>query len=155
MENFPVHFLNHESTAAVASELTMIDQITKFADAPARVLMAAIFILSGVGKIGAYQATQGYMEMFGLPGLLLPPTILFEVGAGLALLAGFKTRYIALALAGFSMATAIIFHADFSDQIQQIMFLKNVAMTGGLLLFARVGAPGFSVDQFLAARQGK
>ncbi len=95
------------------------------------------------------------MEMFGLPSLLLPPTILFEIGAGLALLTGFKTRYTALLLAGFSMATAIVFYANFSDQIQQIMFLKNVAMTGGLLLFARVGAPGFSVDQFLVARRRK
>ncbi len=132
----------------------MFDQLTKFADAPARAFMAIIFILSGVGKIGAFEATQGYMEAFGLPGMLLAPTILFEVGAGLTLLVGFKTRYVAVLLAGFTIVSALIFHADFGDQIQQIMFLKNVAMVGGLLLLAKVGAMGFSVDRLLASRKG-
>ncbi len=132
----------------------MFDQLTKFADAPARALMAVIFILAGVGKIGAYEATQGYMEAFGLPGILLAPTILFEVGAGLALLVGFKTRYVAFLLAGFAVVSAAIFHSDFGDQIQQILFLKNVSIAGGFLLLAKIGAPGFSVDQFLAARKG-
>ncbi len=131
----------------------MFDQLTKYADAPARAFMAAIFILSAVGKIGAFEGTQGYMEAFGLPGFLLVPTILFEVGAGLLLLVGFKTRYVALLLAGFAIVSAAIFHADFGDQIQQIMFLKNVAMAGGFLLLAKVGAPGFSVDQLLASRK--
>jgi putative oxidoreductase len=132
----------------------MFDQLTKFADAPARAFMAIIFILSGVGKIGAFEATQGYMEAFGLPGMLLAPTILFEVGAGLTLLVGFKTRYVAVLLAGFTIVSAAIFHADFDDQIQQIMFLKNVAMAGGFLLLAKVGAMGFSLDQLLASRKG-
>jgi putative oxidoreductase len=90
------------------------------------------------------------MEAFGLPGILLAPTILFEVGAGLALLVGFKTRYVALLLAGFAIVSAVIFHSDFGDQIQQILFLKNVSIAGGFLLLAKIGAPGFSVDQFLA-----
>jgi len=107
-----------------------------------------------VWAIGAFEATQGYMEVFGLPGILLAPTILFEVGAGLALLVGFKTRYVAVLSAGFVIVSAVIFHADFGDQIQQIMFLKNVAIAGGFLLLAKVGAPSFSVDQFLAARKG-
>lgn len=132
----------------------MFNQLIKYADVPARVLMAGIFILSGVGKIGAFAATQGYMEAFGLPGILLAPTIVFEVGAGLALLFGFKTRYVALWLGGFTIVAAVIFHTNFSDQIQQIMFLKNIAMVGGFLLLAKNGAPGFSVDQFLAVRKG-
>ena len=131
----------------------MFDQLTKLADVPVRAFMAIIFILSGVGKIGAFEATQGYMEAFGLPGILLAPTILFEVGAGLALLVGFKTRYVAVLSAGFAIVSAVIFHADFGDQIQQIMFLKNVAIAGGFLLLAKVGATGFSVDQFLATRK--
>ena len=133
----------------------MFDQLAKFTDAPARALMAIIFILSGIGKIGAFEATRGYMEAFGLPGVLLAPTILFEVGAGLALLVGFKARFAVVLLAGFAIVSAVIFHADFSDQAQQIMFLKNVAMAGGFLLLAKVGAPGFSVDQFLAARKAR
>jgi putative oxidoreductase len=92
--------------------------------------------------------------MFGLPGILLAPTILLEVGAGLALLVGFKTRYVAFLLAGFAIVSAAIFHADFGDQIQQILFLKNLSIAGGFLLLAKIGAPGFSVDQFLAARKG-
>jgi putative oxidoreductase len=130
----------------------MFDRLAKFADAPARLFMAMIFILSGVGKISAFEGTRSYMEMFGVLGILLPPTILFEVGAGLALLVGFKTRVIAVLLAGFSLVSAAIFHANFGDQTQQIMFLKNVAMAGGFLLLAKVGAPGFSVDHLLAAR---
>ncbi len=132
----------------------MFDRLTAFVDAPARALMATIFILSGIGKAGAFEGTQAYMEAFGLPGFLLLPTIVFEIGAGLAIFVGFKTRLFAVLLAGFSFVTAFIFHADFSDQMQQIMFLKNVAMAGGFLLLAKVGAPGLSVDQFLARRNG-
>ena len=154
MEDRSVHLLNHQSTTSVRGGAAMFDQLTKFADASARAFLSIIFILSGVGKIGAYEATRGYMEAFGLPGILLAPTILFEVGAGLALLIGFKTRYLALLLAGFVIVSAVIFHADFDDQIQQILFLKNVAIAGGFLLLAKVGAPAFSVDQFLAKRKG-
>jgi putative oxidoreductase len=132
----------------------MSDRLTQYADAPARALMAAIFILSGIGKAGAFGGTQAYMEAFGLPGSLLIPTIVFEIGAGLGILVGFQTRVFAVLLAGFSLVTAFIFHADFGDQIQQIMFLKNAAMAGGLLLLAKVGAPGLSADQFLATRNG-
>lgn len=132
----------------------MLNRMTNYVDAPARAFLAAIFILSGAGKIGAFEATQGYMEAFGLPGILLTPTIIFEVGAGIAILIGFQTRLVALLLAGFSLVTAVVFHADFGDQIQQIMFLKNVAIAGGFLLLTKVRAPGFSVDQFLEVRNG-
>jgi len=130
----------------------MIDALTKFVDAPARALIALIFIVSGVGKIGTYAATQGYMEAMGLPGIFLAPTIVFEIGAGLALLAGFQTRLVALALAGFTVVTALVFHFDSGDQIQQIMFLKNLAMAGGLLIVAKEGAQGLSIDAVLSER---
>jgi len=123
----------------------MFDQILKYADLPARAGMSAIFILSGINKIGAFAATQGYMETFGLLGVFLAPTIAFEIGAGTALLLGLGARFVALLLAGFSLVTALVFHNDFGDQIQQIMFLKNVAMAGGLLLMAKTGAPGMSL----------
>jgi putative oxidoreductase len=132
----------------------MIDRFTTYVDAPARACMAAIFILSGIGKTGSFEGTQGYMEAFGLPGFLLIPTIVFEIGAGLGILVGFQTRLLAVLLAGFAFVTALIFHADFTDQMQQIMFLKNVAMAGGFLLLAKLGAPGLSADQFLATRKG-
>jgi putative oxidoreductase len=131
----------------------MFDRILHYADAPARASMAAIFVLSGVSKIGAFEAAQGYMAAFGLPGALLGPTIAFEILAGLAMLFGLGARHAAFLLAGFSIITALIFHRDFGDQIQQIMFLKNVAMAGGLLLLARNGSPSLSLERVFSGRQ--
>jgi putative oxidoreductase len=114
-----------------------------------RVLIALIFIVAGYGKIGAYEATQGYMNAMGVPGGLLPLVILLELGGGILLVLGLFTRYIALALAGFSIVSAVIFHADFSDQMQQIMFLKNLAIAGGFLFLVALGAGRISVDNRL------
>jgi putative oxidoreductase len=112
----------------------------------ARVLMALIFILSGLSKIGAADAIRGYMEAMGVPGALLWPTIAFEIGAGLLTALGYRTRIIALLLSGFCLVTAVIFHHQFSDQIQMIMFLKNVSMAGGFLLLATAGPGPLSLD---------
>lgn len=116
-----------------------------------RVLIALIFVLSGLGKTWAIEGTQGYMEAMGLPGILIYPTILFEIAAGLAIIAGYQTRVVALALAGFSLLSALIFHNQLGDQIQFIMFLKNVAIAGGFLFLARYGAGELSVDNRLSA----
>ena len=124
----------------------MFDRLLAYADAPARAAMSAIFIISGTSKIAAFAAMQGYMEAFGLPSALLVPTIAFELGAGTALLLGVGARAAAFLLSGFCIVTALVFHRDFGDQIQQIMFLKNVSMAGGLLLLAKVGAPTLSVE---------
>ncbi len=112
----------------------------------ARVMIALIFVLAGLNKISAIEGTQGYMEAMGLSGILIYPTILFEVAAGLAIIAGFKTRYVALALAGFSLLSAFIFHNQLGDQMQFILFMKNVAIAGGFLLLARYGAGELSID---------
>ncbi len=114
--------------------------------AAARVLMALIFILSGLSKIGAADAIRGYMEAMHVPGFLLWPTIAFEIGAGLLIVLGYRTRVVALLLAGFSLLTAAIFHNQFSDQIQMIMFLKNIAMAGGFVLLASTGPGHLSLD---------
>lgn len=112
----------------------------------ARVLMAWIFIGAGLSKTGAgYAGTQGYMASVGLPGALLPLVILLEIGGGLALVLGFQTRLAALALAVFSIASAFIFHSA-ADQMQQIMFMKNLAIAGGLLAFTVFGAGRLSLD---------
>lgn len=113
----------------------------------ARILLAQIFLIAGFGKLGAgYAGTQGYMEAMGIPGMLLAPVIALEIGGGLALAAGFMTRWATLALAAFSIAGAVIFHANPGDQIQMIMFMKNFAMAGGLLMLYVHGAGAFSVD---------
>ena len=113
----------------------------------ARILLAHIFLISGVSKLGVgYAATQGYMEGMGVPGVLLPLVIALEIGGSLALIVGFFTRWAALALAGFSVVAAVIFHRNFGDQMQMIMFMKNVAMAGGLFLLCAHGAGAFSID---------
>lgn len=112
----------------------------------ARILMAWIFIGAGLSKLGAgYAGTQGYMASVGLPGELLPLVILLEVGGGIALVLGFQARLAALALAIFSIVSAFMFHGA-ADQMQQIMFMKNLAMAGGLLAFTVFGAGRLSLD---------
>lgn len=118
-----------------------------FLNLAARILMSQIFIISGVGKITGYAGTQAYMAKMGVPGALLPLVILTELGGGLALLAGFQTKWVALALAGFTVLSALIFHLNFSDQMQMINFMKNLAIAGGLLLFVRHGAGAPSIDK--------
>ena len=109
-------------------------------------MIALIFVLSGLSKISAIDGTQGVMEAMGIPGILIYPAILFEVGAGLAIIAGFQTRIVALLLAGFSLFTALIFHHQLGDQMQLLMFMKNVAIAGGLLFLVRNGAGELSLD---------
>lgn len=112
----------------------------------ARIMLAHIFLIAGLQKIGGYEGTQGYMESVGLPGMLLPLVIFLEVGGGLAIIVGWQTKLAALALALFSIAAAVLFHNNFSDQMQTILFMKNIAMAGGLMLLAVYGAGGYSVD---------
>ena len=118
----------------------------------ARVFLGHIFLLAGITKIGAYAGTQAYMESVGLSGGLLPLVILLEIGGGLAVIAGFQTRMVAYALGAFSLVSAVLFHTNFADQIQTIMFMKNVAITGGFLLLANAGSGAYSIDRFLANR---
>jgi len=111
-----------------------------------RVLASMIFIIAGYGKLGAgYAGTQGYMSSVGVPAELLPLVIALELGGGIALLLGFQTRLVATLLAGFCIISAFIFHTG-ADQMQQIMFMKNFAMAGGLLAFTMFGAGRLSLD---------
>ena len=109
----------------------------------ARILMAYIFIAAGWGKVTAYGATAGYMESMGVPAALLPMTILVELGGGLALLMGFQARFAAFGLAVFSLLTAFLFHNGAEDGIN---FMKNLAMSGGLLFLMLYGAGKLSLD---------
>ena len=108
--------------------------------------LSLIFILSGWSKIGGYAGTQQYMEAMGVPGGLLPLVIALELGGGLALLAGLFTRPLAVALAGFSVVSAALFHANLGDQMQFINFFKNIAIAGGFLALAASGAGAWSLD---------
>lgn len=111
-----------------------------------RVLMATIFVAAGAGKLANYAGTQGYMESMGIPGMLLPLVILTELGGGLAILLGYRLRLVAVLLAGFCIVSGLIFHHNFADQTQAIMFMKNLAMAGGFLAFFVSGAGPISLD---------
>ena len=117
----------------------------------ARLMLGQIFVLAGLSKLGegAYAGTQGYMESMGVPGMLLPLVILFEIGAGLAIVLGWQARLAAVALAAFSLIAAFIFHFNLGDQIQAILFMKNIAIAGGLLLLSAHGSGAFSLDSYL------
>ncbi|MEX0584275.1 MAG: DoxX family protein, partial [Natronospirillum sp.] len=104
------------------------------------------FILSGFDKISAIEGTQGYMEMMGVPGLLIYPTIAVELVAGLFVLVGFQTRIAALLLAGFTLISGLLFHFNLADQVEFINLMKNLAITGGFLFLVANGAGSLSVD---------
>jgi putative oxidoreductase len=124
--------------------------LTNASELVGRFLLALLFLLSGLGKIGAYGATAAYMSSAGVPGALLPAVIAVEVLGGLALVLGWKTRIAAALLAGFSLLAAVTFHNNLADQIQLIMFFKNVAIAGGLLILVANGAGPLSVDRRVA-----
>lgn len=111
-----------------------------------RVLISAIFIMAGINKISGYAGTQGYMESMGVPGALLPLVILLEIGGGLAVLVGWQTRIAAFLLAGFTVLSALIFHANLGDQMQFILFMKNLAMAGGLMFLVAGRTHDWSID---------
>ena len=121
--------------------------LQKFSELSGRVLLGAIFLISGLGKISAYTGTAGYMAAVGVPGALLPAVIALEVLGAIAIIVGWKTRITAVLLAGFTMLAAVLFHSNFADQVQMIMFLKNVAIAGGFLLLAANGPGALSLDR--------
>lgn len=116
--------------------------------ATGRLFLAVLFLSSGLGKIAAPAMTQALIAAAGLPAPLLAygAAIVVEVGGGVLLLIGYRSRLAALALAAFTLLAAVAFHADFGDQNQLIHFLKNLAIAGGLMQVAAFGAGALSVD---------
>jgi len=117
-----------------------------------RILLVAIFVQSGVGKVLHPGQTMGYMAAAGMPltGLFLVLAILSELGGAVSLLLGLLTRWGALVLIIFMIPTTLIFHGHVSDQMQMIMFMKNVSMTGGLLVLMANGPGAWSLDARLS-----
>ena len=119
-----------------------------------RVLLALMFLLSGIGKIGGFEGTVGYISSVGLPlpSVLAAGALVLEIVAGIALIIGYKTRWAALALALFTLVAAFLFHNYWAmpagqQMMQQIIFLKNLAVTGGLLMLTMAGPGAWSVDR--------
>ena len=124
----------------------MNDTTRNAADLAGRILLASLFLITGLGKIASFTGTQAYMAAAGVPGELLPLVIALEIGGGLALIAGYRTRLVATALAVFTVIAGAVFHAGHADQMQQLMFMKNLAIAGGFLVLAARGAGAWSID---------
>ena len=114
-----------------------------------RIFISLIFLVAGIGKILNYEGTIGYMESFGVPGSLLIPAIIIEILFPLLVIVGYKTKFSAIILALFAILLAVIFHTDFSNQMQLMSFLKNFAIAGGFLIIFVRGAGKYSIDQRL------
>ncbi|MGL5041284.1 MAG: DoxX family protein [Aeromonas sp.] len=123
-----------------------MDKMKDVALLVSRLLLALMFVMAGWGKIGGYAGTQGYMEAMGVPGAILPLVILLELGGGLAIMLGLFTRSLSVLLAGFTLMAAFIFHYQPSEQMQMMMFMKNLSIAGGFLALAAVSAGAFSLD---------
>ena len=123
--------------------------MTNLLDLVARIFISLIFLLSGINKIGNYEGTVGWMESLGMPGILLIPAIILEIVAPMLIMIGYKVKISAALLSVFCVATAIIFHSDFSDQMQFISFMKNIGLAGGFLFIVVNGAKDFSLDKKL------
>ena len=125
---------------------------TRYLSFAGRILIGLPFAMGGLSKLAAYGPTTAMIAAVGLP---VPPlafavAVAVELGGGLLLIAGYQTRFVAIALALFSIVTAVFFHSNFADQNQMINFLKNVMMAGGLLQIAAFGAGAISLDNRLS-----
>ena len=123
-----------------------MNQLQAIAAPVGRIFLALMFVTSGFSKISGYAGTQGYMEAMGVPGALLPLVIALELLGGLAVMLGWHTRIAAFLLAGFSLLSALLFHANFGDQMQMIMFMKNISIAGGFLMIVAMGGGAFALD---------
>ena len=133
---------SHRIVGARAGECDSLPYVV----ATARILMALVFVISGLSKVMSLHVTIDDMEALHVPGLLLWPIIVFELCAGLFVMIGFHGRIVALLLVAYCLLTALLFHLHIGEPLQAIMFLKNVSMAGGFLLLACAGPGEFSID---------
>ena len=111
-----------------------------------RLLISALFLLSAYNKILSIDGTMSWMEGFGIPGLLLYPTIALEIILPLFIIIGYRARLSAALLAIFCLTTAFIFHFDLTSQTETISFLKNIGLAGGFLFIVANGTKDWSID---------
>ena len=121
--------------------------MTNILDLVGRIFISLIFLLSGFSKIGNYEGTVGWMESLGMPGFFLIPAILLEIVTPIFIIVGYKVKISAALLSLFCIATAIIFHTDFTNQMELISFMKNIGLAGGFLFLVVNGAKDFSLDK--------
>ena len=124
--------------------------LSNILDLVGRIFISAIFLLSGINKIQNYESSHNWMESLGVPGILLIPAIVLEVLAPILVIVGYQVKVSATLLSLFCIATAVIFHTDFSNQMQFVSFFKNIGLAGGFLFLAIYGAKDFSLDKKLS-----
>ena len=124
--------------------------MTNILDLVGRVFISLVFLLSGINKIGNYEGSIGWMESFGMPGIFLIPAIILEIVAPIVIIIGFKVKIAAALLSVFCIATALIFHTDFSNQMQFVSFMKNIALAGGFLFLVINDTKNLSLERKLS-----
>ena len=118
-----------------------------------RILLSALFLIEGVGKISMQEDVIMYMEDYGVPEILFVPATILEILFPLLLIVGYKTKWAALVMALFTFTVAIIFHTDFSEGIQMIFFLKDLAIAGGFMIIVAYGPSKISLDHYFKSKQ--
>tara|TARA_Y100000590_G_scaffold26715_1_gene30078 strand:+ start:143 stop:526 length:384 start_codon:yes stop_codon:yes gene_type:complete len=118
-----------------------------------RILLSALFLIEGIGKISMQEDVVMYMEDYGVPGILFAPATILEIVFPLLLIVGYKTRWVAAVMALFTFTVAIIFHTNFSEGIQMIFFLKDIAIAGGFLIIIAYGPSKISLDHYFKSKQ--
>ena len=118
-----------------------------------RIFLSALFLFNGIAKIFDYEGTIEYMENFEVPGYLISHAIIIEILFPILLIIGYKTRLSAIVLASFTILLAVIFHTDFSNQMQLTQFLKNFAIAGGFIMIFVYGPDKYSIDYMLKSKQ--
>ena len=118
-----------------------------------RILLSALFLIEGLGKISMQEEVIMYMEEYGVPGILFIPATALEVLFPLLLIVGYKTKWVASIMALFTFAVAIIFHTDFSEGMQMMFFLKDIAIAGGFMIIIAYGPDKISLDYYFKSKQ--
>jgi len=111
-----------------------------------RIFISLIFLMAGISKISGYADTAAYMQAMGVPSQLLPIVIFTEITGALLIILGYKTRLTAFLLAGFCLISALMFHFNFADQTQSVLFMKNMAIAGGFLFLVANGPGQWALD---------
>ena len=119
-----------------------------------RMFLSALFLIEGFGKISMQEDVIMYMEEYGVPGILFVPATVLEILFPLLLIVGYKTKWAASVMALFTFTVAIIFHTDFSEKMQMIFFLKDIAIAGGFMIVVAYGPGKISLDHYLKSKQG-
>jgi len=117
-----------------------------------RIFLSALFLIEGIGKLFTQEQVITYMEDYGVPGILFIPAVVVEILFPLLLIVGYKTKLAASVMTLFTLTVAIIFHTDFSDGMQLIFFLKDLAIAGGFMIIIAYGSNKFSLDHFLKTK---